>query len=57
MKYTYSYGYHKSMTVQVYADIEDDPEDLARDKLDDEYADAGMEPPVSWTLTLIKVEE
>lgn len=57
MQYTFSYGYHKSMVVTVRADNEEEACDAAREALDSEYAEADMEPPVSWTLRLIKETE
>lgn len=55
-KYKFSYGYHSTMTVTVKARFYDQAIDKACVELDRRYAKADREPPVGWTLELIKFE-
>lgn len=55
LAYTFSYGYWAGATVTVRADNEAEARLKASEVMDKRYEKLGKEPPVAWTLDLIRV--
>lgn len=56
MKWQFSYGYWKTATVTVKASSYEEAHGKACEEMDRRYEKRGEEPPVGWTLTLLKSE-
>jgi hypothetical protein len=55
LKVTFQYGHHKTMTVAVTAGSLHEAVLKARDEIDRRYEAKGLESPVGWTLTPVKI--
>jgi hypothetical protein len=56
-RYTFQYAYWKTATVTVLATDEEQARLKAYDTMDRRYERSGKEPPVGWTLDLLRVGE